>query len=330
MKPLHFLSLLTVLALPVESFAQAGPGNEGAAGRREPGVEMLTRDTLTPADLKRIAEQIDQWKRVEGDGSVTPRVAKARTAAMLRVLKTSCVVSDAAYRGTAPGNDAQHLYEAACEGGLGYLILLKDATLSGMSCLAIGSEESPLKCVLPANADSKVMAGAVLNRNGIECKVRELKMLGTLAANLDHIEVACENSGGYVMRSPHPGSAGKFDVLGCPDATRQGITCQLSAQPSSSAEPNANSRPTLAWFNDALTRNGVGCLTKRARIIGRESIKRRYLVEFECSDRPEGLVAFVPPAGDTVNSFESMNCLMAVERGIRCELVTSPNPLSPK
>jgi hypothetical protein len=330
MKLLHFLSLLAVLALPVESLAQAGPGNEGAAGRREPGVEMLTRDTLSPADLKRIAQQIDQWKRVEGDGSVTPRVAKARTTAMLKVLKTSCVVADAGYRGTAPGNDAQHIYEAACEDGLGYLILLQDATLSGKSCLATGSDESTVKCVLPANADSKVMAGAVLNRNGIECKVRDLKMLGTRAANLDHIEAACENSGGYVMRSPHPGSGGKFDVLGCLDASRQGITCQLSAQPASSPESTANSRPTLAWFNEALTRNGVGCLTKRARIIGRESIKRRYLVEFECSERPEGLVAFVPPAGDTVNSFESMNCLVAAERGIRCELVTNQNPLPPK
>ena len=36
---------------------------------------------------------------------MTPRVAKSRTAAMLGVLKVSCVVSDAAYRGTAPDND---------------------------------------------------------------------------------------------------------------------------------------------------------------------------------------------------------------------------------
>ena len=68
----------------------------------------------------------------------------------------------------------------------------------------------------------------------------------------------------------------------------------------------------------------MSCQTKRARIVGRESIKRRYLVEFECSDRPEGLVAFVPPAGDTVNPFESMSCTSAAERGIRCELSVKP------
>jgi hypothetical protein len=324
MKLLHFLSLFTVLALPVESFAQAGPGNQGAAGRREPGVEMLTRDTLTPADLKRIAEQIDQWKRVEGDGSVTPRVAKARTTAMLKVLKVSCGVSDAAYRGTAPGNDARHIYEVACEDRQGYLLMLQDATLSGMSCLATAWDEATVKCALPANADSKAMAGAVLNRNGLECKVRDLKMLGTNTANLDYIEAACESGGGYVIRSPHLGSSGKLDVLGCQDAGKSGVACQLSPQVASAPQSGADSRPTLAWFKEALTRNGLSCQSKRARIVGRESIKRRYLVEFECSDRPEGLVAFVPPAGDTVNSFESINCLIAAERGIRCEFVAKP------
>ena len=54
------------------------------------------------------------------------------------------------------------------------------------------------------------------------------------------------------------------------------------------------------------------------------SAVRRYLVEFECSDRPEGLVAIVPPAADTVNPFESMNCALAAERGIRCELSVKP------
>jgi hypothetical protein len=72
-----------------------------------------------------------------------------------------------------------------------------------------------------------------------------------------------------------------------------------------------------------LSRNGLTCQTKRARIIGRESIKRRYLVEFECTDRPEGVIAFVPPAGDAVNAFESMDCAKAATRGIRCEFIAA-------
>ena len=321
MKPLAFLSLLTVLAMPAESSAQGSPNSSDA--RRDPGDRPLTRDTLSQSDLKRIAEQIDQWTRIEGNGTVTPRVAKPRTAAMLGVLKVSCAVSDAAYRGKVPATE-QHLYEAACEDGMGYLLVLHGTTLTGTSCLATGRDDSPMKCELPANADRNAMAGTVLKRNGVDCKVLGLKWLGTSAANLDHIETACEGGGGYVMRSPQMGSSGKLDVLDCQDAVKHGIACELSRSAPSATASSADTRPTLSWFKEALSRNGVGCASKRARIVGRESVKRRYLVEFECSDRPDGLVAFVPPAGDTVNSFESMNCVSAAERGIRCELLVKP------
>ena len=129
---------------------------------------------------------------------------------------------------------------------MGYLLMLQDTTLTGTSCLATGRDDSPVKCALPANSDSKVMAGAVLKRNGIQCKVRDLKWLGTSAANLDHIEAACEGGGGYVMRSPQLGSSGKLEVLSCQDAIKQGIACELSPKRSRPRlQSSADSRPTL-------------------------------------------------------------------------------------
>jgi hypothetical protein len=322
MKPWTLLSMLAVLALPLEAFAQAtGAPNSGAAGRQEPGGDNVSRDTLSQADLKRLNEKIDQWNRVEGKLGVPPRVAKVRTAAMLEVLQVTCGVSNAAYRGTGPEDAQQNIYEAACKDGMGYLLLLQDSSLKGISCLSADREQSPVKCALPENSDSKVAAAAVLAGNKISCKVRDLKSLGTSAANLDHIEVACEDGGAYVIRSPHPGAGGKLEVLGCQDAIKQGVACELSPTASAAPPPAADSRPTLAWFKEELSRRGVSCQTKRARIVGRESIKRRYVVEFECSDRSEGLVAYVPPAGDTVNPFESMTCASAAERGIRCEFL---------
>ena len=324
MKLSTFLTILFVLSFPVDSSAQAGGGAaQTATGGHEPAEDIRTRNSLSQSELKRLAEQIDQWRRVEGKGGVPPRVAKSRTAAMLRVLNVSCAVTDAAYRGVAPDNAERHVYEAACNDGLGYLFFLQQETLTGTSCLATGSDESQMKCALPANSDSRIMAGTVLKNSHIQCNVKEVKWLGASAANLDHVEVACESSGGYVMRSPQPGSSGKLDVLSCPDAIKQGITCELSVNAPSATVSTADLRPTLSWFKEVLSRNGVSCQSKRARIVGRESIKRRYLVEFECSDRPEGLIAFVPPAGDTANAFESMSCAVAAERGIRCELLTS-------
>jgi hypothetical protein len=318
MKRLTLLSMLAVLAFPVEGLAQVGGApNMGGAGRQPEGG-MLTRDTMSQSDLKIIAEQIDQWNRVDGKAGVTPRVARARTTAMLGVLKVSCAVAEATYRGPAPDAGAQHVYEAACEDGMGYLLKIHGSALTGVSCLAAGREESPLKCALPANTDGKIMAGKVLNGHRIPCTVLDLKWLGTNVASLDHIEVACEGGGGYVMRSPPLGAGGELQVISCQDALKSHVACELSPQAAPATTPAADSRPTLAWFKEALNRNGVSCESKRARIVGRESIKRRYLVEFECADHPEGLVAFVPPAGDTVNSFESMNCPSAAKQGVLC------------
>jgi hypothetical protein len=319
MKILTLLSVLTVFAMPPACLAQGAGGASAASPvRDEPTDDLRTRNALSQSEIKRLAEQIEQWNRVEGNAGVPPRVARLRTAAMLKALNVSCVVTDAAYRGPAPDAAAENVYEAACEDGMGYLLTLQGSALKGTACLATVAE-SLLKCALPANADGKVMAGNVLNRHQIECKVRDSRWLGANAAGMDHIEVACDSGDGYMIRTPHLGLSGKLDVFSCRDALEHGIRCELSSQPGSVSASAADSRPTLAWFKDALSRYGVSCQSKRARIIGRESIKRRYLVEFECTDRPEGLVTFVPAAGDAVNPFESINCETAAVRGIRCE-----------
>ena len=317
MKSSKLLPFLVLLAMPIEGYAQATRG-PGPAPPTEPAEDLRTRNSMSQAEIKRLAEQIEQWKRVEGTG-VPPRVARTRAAAMLRALGVTCIVSDAAYRGPGPAGVAHDIYEASCEDGMGYLLMLQGSELKGLSCLAAGGDESQVKCALPLNADSKVMAGTLLSRNHVDCKVRDMKWLGTSAAGLDHVEVNCEDGAGYVLRSPRLGASGKLEVLSCQEAIKNGVACELSPRDSASTSPGPDSRPSLAWFKEALSRNGVNCENRRARIVGREQLKRRYLVEFECADRPDGLVVFVPSAGDTVNSFESMNCASAAARGVRCE-----------
>jgi hypothetical protein len=57
------------------------------------------------------------------------------------------------------------------------------------------------------------------------------------------------------------------------------------------------------------------------RVIGRESVDKRYVVEFLCSQPPNGLVGFFPLEGNT-HKFEALDCAAAVERGIVCQLAT--------
>jgi hypothetical protein len=324
MKLVTLLSLFAVLVLPVEARAQAAGGEVRVPVNPDAGEDLRTRNALSQAEIKRLAEQVEQWNRVEGSG-VSLRVAKQRTAAMLKVLNVACVVTNAAYRGPAPDVVGKNVYEAACEDGMGYLLMLQGSTLIGTSCLATG-DESPVKCALPGNSDGKVIAARLLNSQHVQCTVQDFRWLGANAAGLDHVEVACADGAGYMIRTPHLGLTGKLEVFGCQDAVKQGVRCELSSQAASTRAAVVDSRPSLAWFKDALSRNGVSCQSKRARIVGRESLKRRYLVEFECTDRPEGLIAFVPSAGDTANQFESMSCPSAAERGIRCELLSGAAP----
>lgn len=319
MKSSKLLSFLVLFALPVGSYGQAAGGPAVPAPPTEPAEDLRTRNSMSQSEVKHLAEQIEQWKRMDGTG-VPPRLVKARVTTMLRALKVNCVVSDAAYRGPGPVDVAQEIYEATCEDGMGYLLMLQGSELKGLSCLAAGGDESQVKCALPLNADGKVVAGKLLSRNQVDCTVRDMKWLGTSAAGLDHVEVTCEGGAGYVLRSPRLGASGELQVLSCQEAIKNGVACELSHSGSASASSSGvDSRPSLAWFKDALSRNGVHCENRRARIVGREQLKRRYLVEFECADRPDGLVAFVPSAGDTVNSFESMDCASAAARGVRCE-----------
>jgi hypothetical protein len=321
MKPLHLLSVLIVLALPAKSLAQAGAAPPVPVGAPTAAEEMYTRDTLSQTELKRLAEQIEQWSLAEGKGTITPQVARSRAAAMVQVLKVDCPIADAAYRGTSPEDPSQHFYEVSCDKGMGYLFLLRETSLSGVSCLSKGGHTLPVDCALPANADRKLLAASILRHRQVECRAREVNWLGASAANLEHVEVACENGTGHVIRSPRPGEPGTLDVLTCADAGKLGIACKLTAQASSAPPSGSDSRPTLSWFQEMLGRNGVTCETRRARIVGRESIKRRYVVEFECADHPDGLIAFVPSAGDAVNTLESMNCATAAERSVRCEFL---------
>jgi hypothetical protein len=325
MRAMQILITGALLAMAVDGLAQAPTGPQGSANAGEPKEESHSKDFISQADLKRLAELVDQWSRVEG-GGVKPRVAKIRTKQMLKVLRVSCEMTDAAYQGRTPagtgsGDSEAHIYEAACADGMGYVMTIQGQSLTGTSCLAAVQDGSKVPCALPANLDRKAMAGAVLRSSSVQCAVRDLKWLGSDASNRDHVEVACEDGGGYVVRSPRPGVEGKRDVLGCEDAAKLGVVCGLTAGSMPTPAAKADARPNLAWFKDALAKNGVSCESKQARIVGRESIKRRYLVEFDCKDHPEGLVAIVPPADDTTNKFETMNCATAATRGVQCQFV---------
>ncbi|MDE2182735.1 MAG: hypothetical protein KGJ78_06905 [Alphaproteobacteria bacterium] len=212
-------------------------------------------------------------------------------------------------------------YEVACEGGLGYFIIApQPGTPYGFTCFgasaayaadtAAGRKPGPL-CGLPANQDVKAMAQAVVTGTGKACKLRDMRWIGQSAkTNTDYTEAACADTG-YVIASPLPGSSMKPVVVGCHDSYLQGIPCKLS--------DNGPQVVTMQSLLDVIAQHHVACRITGSRLVGKEAVKGRHIVELKCADRPEGVVAYVPAAG-TPEPFETVDCRTAGKRGATCTL----------
>jgi hypothetical protein len=328
------------------AFAQRPqPGGPGNPGNPTTGPMTGQIGTMTQGDVQGLADFVDSTRRL-GRKDLQPKsTAIKRSKIMLDALHIACELTDAEQIGSGKSTVGGQpvdigLYETACSNGMGYLLtLVGKASASGISCFAAsatqpGDTSDPAKvdtkCHLPADQDLNAMATTVMRNAGTACDAHGVQWLGQSGSPvLDYTEVACKEGEGFVLRSPAPGSIGAaIDVLSCSDAAKHGAQCQLSAPAVAAASapaatgggpPPEGPRPDLQWFKDALKKNGVACDVKKARVVGRESIKRRYIVEYQCPQQPQGLVAYVPSPGDTAGVFESIDCAAADERKLACQ-----------
>jgi hypothetical protein len=216
-------------------------------------------------------------------------------------------------------------YEAACSDGMGYMLVLDAAQKSfGISCFtaqakhdldAVKGKTADAECHLPANADLQASTGRVLAGAGVSCAVQKISWMGRSdQTKSEYNEAACSDGKGYVLVTAEPGSLAATHAIGCDDAAVQGIHCKLTKV----AKPT---QPVLSLqtFKDALKQHNVACDVAEERVMGQENVKKRYVVEFKCSQQPNGLVAFVP-VGENTSPFETTDCAAAAKRGLACKL----------
>jgi hypothetical protein len=337
----EYLIVLLSTCAAAGAFAQGPPPGGGVSAPRVP--EGITMGYMSQGDVKGLADFVDTTRLLERKDLVPKAAAVKRSTAILRALAVPCQVTDAQHvaagKSMTGGKSVDvGLYEVACANGMGYLLTVRDFSMaSGISCLAAsatqsteGSDQAKVdsKCHLPANADLNEMATTLMSNAGTQCAASKVKWLGESAEpKLDYTEVACSDERGFVLRTPAPGAAGNIDIVSCQDAVAHGARCQLTSDAAAApaagipgGAPAPQTRPTLQWFKDALSKNGVTCEVQKARIMGRESIKRRYIVEYQCPQQPHGVVAYVPSDGDTVNAFEWVDCATAASRKLPCQL----------
>jgi hypothetical protein len=121
------------------------------------------------------------------------------------------------------------------------------------------------------------------------CEVASLQSYGrSESTQSSYVEVKCKDGGGFVLRTPLPGSAAETTAMNCAQAAQQGIKCRLT-------DAGAVHVPTtLESLKSALVQNETACNVEQTRLIGQEDHRKRYVLEYLCAGRPAPQVAFIP------------------------------------
>lgn len=253
---------------------------------------------------------------------------QADSRAMLASLQLSCepaAVEHVAHGTSTSGNAKADIdiYEVACRNGPGFLLASQGADQPfAMTCFAAEAAHAAsgprvpgtdFACELPPNRDAKALAASLLTASGVSCPVRELRWFGVNATlHLDYSEVACADGSGYLIKIATAGSA-PVAAMSCRDAAGHGLRCHLT-----DAGP-VSAPVTLQTLRDAVKTSDLHCEPTDLRLVGRESVSRRYVVELRCPDQPLSQVAFIP-VGDNTAKFETMGCAAAGAHNIACQL----------
>lgn len=336
---------IAAAALAAVAFcASAAAQSAGSAPSGSGGIPMgnhMGQNNMTQDQFNQVQEYADQSKRLTKEDKANGKTLadllaedKVNAEALAKSMPLACEVDQAILTARGPvAVDGKAVdtktYEVACTNGMGYFLVSQTPGAPyGFSCFAADATRAAdvaagrppgTVCKLPPNADLKAMAAGLLSKVGVTCAVRDYKWVGqSTAAKTEFDEVACTDGRGFMVTSALPGSTKPINALTCHDSAAQGLACKLS--------DNGALPVTLQTFKDALGQHNVACDANAnengIRLIGQETAKKRYVVEFKCSQQPKGLIAFIPLAGNTA-PFETIDCPVAAKRGIACKLTVT-------
>jgi hypothetical protein len=291
---------------------------------------------MSQDQFNKLTDYADQAKRLTKDDKSKGKTLadllaedKVAATALVKAMPLSCEVTDALLVATGPAvvdgkNVDTKTYEATCSNGMGYFLISADqAKPYGFSCFAadatraadIAAGRKPgTVCQLPQNTNMKAMAGAILGKAGVQCAIKDYRWIGQNSANhTEFDEFACESGQGYMVIAALPGAQIPVHLETCNASASRGLPCKLS--------DNGALPVTLKTFRDAIAQHNVACdATDNAiHVIGQENAKKRYVVEFQCTQQPKGLIAYIPLSGNTA-PFETLDCEAASKRGAKCTL----------
>jgi len=223
----------------------------------------------------------------------------AEAPALLQQSGADCTLTDANYLGSskAKGPDGKdvttQIYEAACQEGLGYMILApENATPNAFDCLALSGnapkkgekDTNGLYCRMEANAQPLKGLQAIVAKTGVACTVDQGRWMGAGAEEkFNQYEVSCSEGTAYVVQAPFGGSSHSLNAVDCMRVPSD--TCTYF--------PKAKMVSAIAAM---AAPSGRTCTPTDARYVGTLPNKDNFY-EIACADGGSGYIFETDAAG---------------------------------
>jgi hypothetical protein len=228
---------------------------------------------------------------------------------------SQCMISDARYLGSKATGET--FYEVGCGSAPGFLL----ETVKGQPPKQIGCDQvasGPMACKFTTQAQidaaTNTAATALLAKSGKTCQLTKSRLIGTLQTGDTGYEVACQDGTGYVLTAEPSGAF--HQAINCANT---GDACKLTdATKAESAETGTYTRLAKA--------SGYPCDVAKYRFIGMDQKSNSEVVELQCSNRPDGVIALFP-TNNGPGKF--LDCIQAGVLDQSCKL-TDPALLYPK
>ena len=276
---------------------------------------------MSTDQLQKLGDFMDMRNMLVGkDSEKNKKNALKETQKLIKEINLECDVIDAvqAAKGKSDSGAEVKLYEAACSNSMGYLFITQGGKTTSISCFAADvthaddlakGQETELYCQLPDNKNLLTNASKILNSTAINCDVTQVRWYGaSQTTHTEYTEVSCKDGKGYLIQTALAGNSKPVASISCVDAVKKGLACNITDTGIVSLEDIAKE----------LTKNNLNCPAEKIRVIGKEKIRKRYVVQAHCLDKTTGIIAFVP-FEETASKFEAITCDEAKKIGINCK-----------
>lgn len=297
------------------AFAQDGAGNAYPAGSpaSDRAAETVRDQDTQPVRSDRASVSRAGRQRPAAVAVVTPEQIKAAAQAQLLAASVTCQVSEA----TQPGINAEQqlIYEAACAGGPGY-ILIASTPAQAFNCLELAGTAATARlrdpaadvgqqCLLPANQNGLAIIGGWAREAGVTCTVDEAVAIGKSDADNVVYEVGCAGADGYWLERV----TDSWKLQDCLQIASVGGTCRFTTP----QEQAQGFKSKLAGTDAA------ACDVTQVRLMGSNANGRFF--EAKCAAEGEGYIARLDNAGVAQQVYP---CATAQRIGGGCTLTPAP------